>query len=309
MLTDRVGLPLSTSSVAARDAYVDATERALTFYPGALAAYDDALAADPNFALAHAGKAQVFMREGKVAGARAALLAAKELAARLTDREASHVAIFDLASTGQTEAAIAVVHNHLATWPLDALVISIAANPNGLIGDSGRLGQKQPDRRVDGQRRAALRQRLLVPVLPCDGAFGRRTARGRTAIREDGLREPAVRLDPLNEADDGSRPADEHGVQLGWDDEQVAIWLNRQIDPTSGHDAPLGVFGYRIDARHPGDLTWTSLELGSTKVKIGSVDLGTWSGEFQTEIAPHKLMRIVTETELEGSTRWGKLPA
>ena len=97
-------------------------------------------------------------------------------------------------------------------------------------------------------------------------------------------------LDPLNEADDGSRPADEHGVQLGWDDEQVAIWLNRQIDPTIGLDAPLGVFGYRIDARHPGDLTWSSLELGTTKVKIGSVDLGTWSGEFQTEIAPHKLM-------------------
>jgi hypothetical protein len=35
MLADRFGLPLSTSSSAARDAYVDATERALTFYPGA----------------------------------------------------------------------------------------------------------------------------------------------------------------------------------------------------------------------------------------------------------------------------------
>ncbi|HTR73419.1 MAG TPA: hypothetical protein VMG80_07465, partial [Solirubrobacteraceae bacterium] len=97
-------------------------------------------------------------------------------------------------------------------------------------------------------------------------------------------------LDPLNEADDGSRPADEHGVQLGWDDEQVATWLNRQIDPTSGLDAPLGVLGYRIDARHPGDPKWASLELGTTKVKIGSVDLGAWSGEFATEIAPHKLM-------------------
>ena len=38
MLTDRFGLPLSTSSAAARDAYVEASERALTFYPGALAA-------------------------------------------------------------------------------------------------------------------------------------------------------------------------------------------------------------------------------------------------------------------------------
>src|SRR5215469_1785574 len=77
MLADRFGLPLSTSSAAARDAYVDASERALTFYPGALAAYDSAIAADPSLALAHAGKAQVLMREGNVAGARAALTAAK----------------------------------------------------------------------------------------------------------------------------------------------------------------------------------------------------------------------------------------
>ena len=47
MLADRFGLQVSTSSTAARDAYVDASERALTFYPGALAAYDSAIAADP----------------------------------------------------------------------------------------------------------------------------------------------------------------------------------------------------------------------------------------------------------------------
>ena len=79
MLADRFGLPLSTPSATARDAYVDASERALTFYPGALAAYDSAISADPSLALAHAGKAQVLMREGNVAGARAALTAAKDL--------------------------------------------------------------------------------------------------------------------------------------------------------------------------------------------------------------------------------------
>ena len=142
MLADRFGLQLSTSSTAARDAYIDASERALTFYPGALAAYDSAIAADPRFALAHAGKAQVLMREGNVAGARTTLVAAVELTAGLTEREASHIAIFDLGSSGQTEAAIAAVNKHLTAWPCDALVISIAANPNGLIGSSGRLGQK-----------------------------------------------------------------------------------------------------------------------------------------------------------------------
>src|SRR5215471_10869802 len=37
---------------------------------------------------------------------------------------------------------------------------------------------KAPDCRVDGQRRPALRRRLLVSLLPRDGAFRRRTAGG-----------------------------------------------------------------------------------------------------------------------------------
>src|SRR6476469_7687799 len=73
MLTDRYDLPVSTASAAARDAYVQGYDLALTLYPGAVEAFDRALAADPGLALAHAGSAQVLMREGKVAAARAAL--------------------------------------------------------------------------------------------------------------------------------------------------------------------------------------------------------------------------------------------
>src|SRR5207244_6318960 len=75
-------------------------------------------------------------------GARAALAAAKVAAAGLLDREASHVAFFDLVFGGETDAAIAALQEHLATWPRDALVVASAANPNGLIGASGRIGQK-----------------------------------------------------------------------------------------------------------------------------------------------------------------------
>jgi tetratricopeptide (TPR) repeat protein len=142
MLADRYDLPLSTSSAAARDAYVRGCDLALTFYPGAIPAFDSALAADPGFALAHAGKAQVLMREGDVAAAREALAAAKDVAAGLPAREASHVAYFDLSFAGRSEPAIAALHAHLAGWPRDALVLATAANPNGLIGASGRIGQK-----------------------------------------------------------------------------------------------------------------------------------------------------------------------
>ena len=83
MLTDRYGRALSTASAAARDAYAEGCDLALTLYPGAAAAYDRAIAADPGFALAHAGKAQVLMRGGNVAAAQAALALAKCSAAGL----------------------------------------------------------------------------------------------------------------------------------------------------------------------------------------------------------------------------------
>ena len=142
MLTDRYGLALSTASAAARDAYAQASDLALTFYPGAAEAYDRAIAADPTFALAYAGKAQVLIRQGDVAAARAALAAAKDAVAGLSEREASHIRFFDLVFAGRTDAAIEAVDQHLAAWPRDALVVASAANPNGLIGGSGRIGQK-----------------------------------------------------------------------------------------------------------------------------------------------------------------------
>jgi tetratricopeptide (TPR) repeat protein len=143
MLTDRYGLALATTAASARDAYVDGSDLALTLYPGAAAAYDRAIVADPDFALAHVGKAQVLMRQGQVAAARAALSAAKLVAAGLSEREASHLAFFDLVFAGQTDAAIGALHEHLAAWPRDALVVANAASPNGVIGGSGRIGQKR----------------------------------------------------------------------------------------------------------------------------------------------------------------------
>jgi len=174
MPTDRYGLPLSTSSTGAWDAYVQGQELALTLYPGAVEAFDRALAADPGFALAHAGKAQVLMREGKGAEARASLTAAKDLAAGLPSREAGHIEFFDFAFSGRTDDAIAALHTHLDAWPRDALMVATAANPNGLIGGSGRIGQKQ--------RIAALMDRI-APHYGDDYWF---LAYHATALSEDG---------------------------------------------------------------------------------------------------------------------------
>ena len=181
MLADRYDLPVSTASAAARDAYVEGCDLALTLYPGAVEAFDRALAIDSGLALAHAGKAQIFMREGKAAAARAALTAAKDAAAGVSAREAGHIRFFDLAFSGETDAAIEALYAHLAQWPRDALMVAAATNPNGLIGSSGRIGQKQQTAAVARPSRAALRRRLLVPLLSCDRAGRGRPRRGGPA--------------------------------------------------------------------------------------------------------------------------------
>src|SRR4051812_14067701 len=143
MLTDRYGLSLSTTSDAARDAYVEGCQAKLTMYPGAIEAFDRAIAADPGFALAHAAKAHLLLERGDPAASRASIASAKSLAAGLSAREAGHVAFFDLLLAGDGEAALAALLAHLEAWPRDAVVLATAAFTNGLIGSSGRAGQKR----------------------------------------------------------------------------------------------------------------------------------------------------------------------
>src|SRR5260370_19062068 len=82
------------------------------------------------------------MTEGTVVTARASLEAARAVAAGLPAREASHLAFFDLLFAGRTEPAIVALRTHLGSCARGALVLSTAANPNGLIGASGHIGQK-----------------------------------------------------------------------------------------------------------------------------------------------------------------------
>ena len=143
MLRDRYDLALSTQSVTARDAYVAACDLLLSMYPGALETFDRAIAADPNFALAHAGRAQILLLNSDVAAAKAARATAKSLATNLPTREASHIAFFETLAAGNGESAIASLLAHIADWPRDAMVLTPTAFTNGLIGSSGAPDQKR----------------------------------------------------------------------------------------------------------------------------------------------------------------------
>ena len=76
MLTDRYGLALSTSSDAAQMAYIEGCDLIFSGYPGAVEAFDRAIAADPGFGLAHAGKARSHQLRAEMPQAQAARAAA-----------------------------------------------------------------------------------------------------------------------------------------------------------------------------------------------------------------------------------------
>lgn len=96
--------------------------------------------------------------------------------------------------------------------------------------------------------------------------------------------------DPTSE-EEGDRPHEDRGLQLGWDDEQLVTWFNRQLDtgPTAP-DAPMGVMGYRVDVRAAADHDWESLVLANTEVAVGAVDLGAATTDFRLEVAPNRLL-------------------
>ncbi len=72
-----------------------------------------------------------------------------------------------------------------------------------------------------------------------------------------------INQDLLQEKDSSNPPVMDVGIRLGWDDEQLIIWSNRQLrqkDEITEQkiDAPLGVFGYKVDVRKSGDSQWYS---------------------------------------------------
>jgi hypothetical protein len=88
-------------------------------------------------------------------------------------------------------------------------------------------------------------------------------------------------------------PATDAGIQIGWDDEQVTVWFNNQVDllryrldpaslTTPPAEAPLGVVGYRVDVRLKGTTNWESLcEVNGTL----PFNLSNYGGSATTSIS------------------------
>ena len=138
MARDRYGLALSTGSVGAVSAYVEGVDRLLAAHEGAEECFARAVAADPDFALGHLGRARSLQLAGRGAEARTAAALATARRAGLDRRERQHVEALALAVDGQGVRALALIREHLTEFPRDAMALAAANGVYGLIGFSGR---------------------------------------------------------------------------------------------------------------------------------------------------------------------------
>ncbi len=143
MHEDRYGQLITTHSDVAAVAYREAMDLMLSAWPGALAAFEESVAADSSFALAHLGRARVLQMTARIPEAKAALAAARASIAQTTAREQSQVAIMSRLLEGDAPGALGAAEAHLARYPRDALVLSLLLGAFGLYAFSGRADHDQ----------------------------------------------------------------------------------------------------------------------------------------------------------------------
>lgn len=139
-LTDRHGLALSTGSAEAVEQYDRGLDLQLSLNAGGVEGLAAAVAADPDFCLGHAALAFAHWYRANLPAAQASLKAAQALAARTLPRERQHLDLVGDFIEGRAAQALPRMHEHLATYPRDALIVQLATMT---IAGSGRLTRPQ----------------------------------------------------------------------------------------------------------------------------------------------------------------------
>jgi len=119
---DSYGLPVTTPSPAAREAYGRGVEGILGWHRDTVGFFRTALEHDPDFALAHAGLAVSLFVEERFAEARASIDRARALAAGTTPRERSQIEALGRYVEVRMREAEALMREHLAAYPTDLIV-------------------------------------------------------------------------------------------------------------------------------------------------------------------------------------------
>ena len=142
MLRDRYDNTLTTTSTTARDLYIRALDRLLAADARPVEAFEECVAAAPEFALGHAGLARARHMTGDTKGARKALAQAQKTARGATPRETAHIEALSLLIAGKAAPALKAIRTHLSEHPRDALLAQACTGVFGLIGFSGQPGRE-----------------------------------------------------------------------------------------------------------------------------------------------------------------------
>jgi pentatricopeptide repeat protein len=122
--TDAFGLPVTTSSDAALDAYVRGVEASLGWKASALDLFREATSHDPGLAVAHAGAAACLFLEERFAESTSASEAARAaLTPAATARERSCVEGITLWTAGQVPEAESAMRAHVRAYPCDLAIV------------------------------------------------------------------------------------------------------------------------------------------------------------------------------------------
>ena len=137
---DRYGLEVTTPSPRAAEHFQEGVDRLLAYRAGAADSFAAALQADDRLAVAHAAAGMVAAVLGDAAAARASAAQARETVAGATRRERQHVEAVSALLAGETARGLALVDEHVAEFPRDALLVNLAGST---IGFSGRRDREQ----------------------------------------------------------------------------------------------------------------------------------------------------------------------
>src|SRR5688572_914861 len=141
-ISDRYGLPITTSSPTAGGHFQDGMDRLLSFSAGADESFAAAVRADEGLAVAHAGQALLAVAQGDAATARAAAERARQTVAGATRRERQHVDALSALIGGDTARGLALVDEHVAEFPRDALLVNQTSSAIGFAGSRQREAQR-----------------------------------------------------------------------------------------------------------------------------------------------------------------------
>ena len=137
---------------------------------------------------------------------------------------------------------------------------------------------------------AEARSLFAALLFPVDGV-GVGDDAFRHAVRDE---RGFARLVHATQGERGDQEGD--AIRLGWDDEQVADALNRQM--AADASAAMGTAGYRVDVREvaadgagAGDNAWHSLQqvVSLGDLAVGPLVLGAYEGEAVVEVVPSQI--------------------